>query len=259
MKYDLVVFDMDGTILNTIDKDTQAEQDEIKVDLTSFKIENIVLEISKPQTEGSLNFEITKAIEKDNDYSIEEIKEFTNLKSSLNVVAKNSDIAVLNETTEMVTKLEEPSQKVSIELENNRLSTVTTNEAVAIGVTLENDSIDDVMFINPNFKIIMPKYIEKLDIIAVEVMFDGELKVAETKVYDNEDGTKTIEVQLEGTQTTFNNPIAKNNPINVGKIFNVISIPFIAPFINKSKIGFFSIIPTKTIIKIIIGIDIIEI
>ena len=41
----------DGTILNTIDKDTQAEQDEIKVDLTSFKIENIVLEISKPQTE----------------------------------------------------------------------------------------------------------------------------------------------------------------------------------------------------------------
>lgn len=181
--------------------------------MTSFKIENIVLETSKPQTEGSLNFEITKAIAKDNDYSIEEIKEFTNLKSSLNVVAKNSDIAVLNETTEMVTKLEEPSQKVSIELENNRLSTVTTNEAVAIGVTLENDSIDDVMFINPNFKIIMPKYIEKLDIIAVEVMFDGELKVAETKVYDNEDGTKTIEVQLEGTQTTFNNPIAKGATI----------------------------------------------
>ena len=203
----------DGTLLSTIDKDTKAEQNEIKIDLASFKTENIVLETSKPQTEGSLNFEITKAIEKDNDYSIEEIKEFTNLKSSLNVVAKNSDIAVLNETTEMVTKLEEPSQKVSIELENNRLSTVTTNEAVAIGVTLENDSIDDVMFINPNFKIIMPKYIEKLDIIAVEVMFDSELKVAETKVYDNEDGTKTIEVQLEGTQTTFNNPIAKGATI----------------------------------------------
>ena len=203
----------DGTLLSTIDKDTKAEQNEIKIDLASFRTENIVLETSKPQTEGSLNFEITKAITKDNDYSIEEIKEFTNLKSSLNVVAKNSDIAVLNETKEMVTKLEEPSQKVSIELENNRLSTVTTNEAVAIGVTLENDSIDDVMFINPNFKIIMPKYIEKLDIIAVEVMFDGELKVAETKVYDNEDGTKTIEVQLEGTQTTFNNPIAKGATI----------------------------------------------
>lgn len=203
----------DGTLLSTIDKDTKAEQDEIKINLASFKTENIVLETSKPQTEGSLNFEITKAIAKDNDYSIEEIKEFTNLKSSLNVIAKNSDIAVLNETTEMVTKLEEPSQKVSIELENNRLSTVTTNEAVAIGVTLENDSIDDVMFINPNFKIIMPKYIEKLDIIAVEVMFDGELKVAETKVYDNDDGTKTIEVQLEGTQTTFNNPVAKGATI----------------------------------------------
>lgn len=203
----------DGTLLSTIDKDTKAEQDEIKIDLASFKTENIVLETSKPQTEGSLNFEITKAIEKDNDYSIEEIKEFTNLKSSLNVVAKNSDIAVLNETTEMVTKLEEPSQKVSIELENNRLSTVTTNEAVAIGVTLENDSIDDVMFINPNFKVILPQHVENVEVITVEVMFDDELKVAETKTYDNDDGTKTIEVQLEGTQTTFNNPIAKGATI----------------------------------------------
>ena len=71
----------------------------------------------------------------------------------------------------------------------------------------------EIGVINPNFKIIMPKYIEKLDIIAVEVMFDGELKVAETKVYDNDDGTKTIEVQLEGTQTTFNNPVAKGATI----------------------------------------------
>lgn len=203
----------DGTLLSTIDKDTKAEQDEIKIDLASFKTENIVLETSKPQTEGSLNFEITKAIAKDNDYSIEEIKEFTNLKSSLNAVAKNSDIAVLNETTEMVTKLEEPSQKVSIELENNRLSTVTTNEAVAIGVTLENDSIDDVMFINPNFKVILPQHVESVEVLTVEVMFDDELKVAETKTYDNDDGTKTIEVQLEGTQTTFNNPIAKGATI----------------------------------------------
>jgi len=203
----------DGTLLSTIDKDTKAEQNEIKIDLALFKTENIVLETSKPQTEGSLNFEITKAIAKDNDYSIEEIKEFTNLKSSLNAVAKNSDIAVLNETTEMVTKLEEPSQKVSIELENDRLSTVTTNEGVAIGVTLENDSIDDVMFINPNFKVILPQHVESVEVLTVEVMFDDELKVAETKTYDNDDGTKTIEVQLEGIQTTFNNPIAKGATI----------------------------------------------
>ena len=203
----------DGTLLSTIDKDTQAEQDEIKVDLTSFKTENIVLETSKPQTEGSLNFEITKAIEKDNDYSIEEIKEFTNLKSSLNVVAKNSDIAVLNETTEIVTKLEEPSLKVKIEMEQDRLSTVTTNEDVSITATLENDSMDDIMYINPNFKVILPPNIEKLDVKTVEVLFDEELKIAETKTYDNEDGTKTIETQLEGQQSKFNNPIMRGASI----------------------------------------------
>ena len=203
----------DGMILNTIDKDTQSEQDEIKVDLTSVKTENIVLKISKPQTEGSLNFEITKAIERDNDYSIEEIKEFTNLKSSLNVVAKNSDIAVLDETTEMVTKLEEPSLKIKIEMEQDRFSTVTTNEDVSITATLENDSMDDIMYINPNFKVILPPNIEKLDVKTVEVLFDEELKIAETKTYDNEDGTKTIETQLEGQQSKFNNPIMRGASI----------------------------------------------
>ena len=142
----------DGTILNTIDKDTQAEQDEIKVDLTSFKIENIVLETSKPQTEGSLNFEITKAIAKDNDYSIEEIKEFTNLKSSLNVVAKNSDINIVNQSIDNITQLKEPTQKVNITTNNDRLSTVEKNDNIELKITLENDGADDLMYTNPKIK-----------------------------------------------------------------------------------------------------------
>ena len=131
----------DGTLLSTIDKDTKAEQNEIKIDLASFRTENIVLETSKPQTEGSLNFEITKAIEKDNDYSIEEIKEFTNLKSSLNVVAKNSDINIVNQSIDNITQLKEPTQKVNITTNNDRLSTVEKNDNI-------HENISEISFCN---------------------------------------------------------------------------------------------------------------
>lgn len=199
----------DGNALSTIDKDTKASKDEIKIDLSTYKLENISIETSKPKAEGNLNFEITKAIAKDTDYSTEEIKEFTNLKSTMNVVAKNSDIDVLNETTEVVTQLNEPTQKIGVSVSNDRWSTVTTNENVVITVVLENDSADDIMYVNPTFKVILPQNIEKLEVLTVQSLYDDGLKVAEIKSYDNEDGTKTIEAKLEGEQTIYNNPTAQ--------------------------------------------------
>lgn len=43
----------DGTLLSTIDKDTKAEQNEIKIDLASFKTENIVLEHQNHRLKGA--------------------------------------------------------------------------------------------------------------------------------------------------------------------------------------------------------------
>lgn len=203
----------DGTLLSTIDKDTKAEQNEIKIDLASFKTENIVLETSKPQTEGSLNFEITKAIEKDNDYSIEEIKEFTNLKSSLNVVAKNSDINIVNQSIDNITQLKEPTQKVNITTNNDRLSTVEKNDNIELKITLENDGADDLMYTNPKIKVNLPQGIEEINIKSARIFFDEELKLENISVHTNEDGTKVIETALHGSQTRYNNPSAQGTTV----------------------------------------------
>lgn len=203
----------DGTLLSTIDKDTKAEQNEIKIDLASFKTENIVLETSKPQTEGSLNFEITKAIAKDNDYSIEEIKEFTNLKSSLNVVAKNSDINIVNQSIDNITQLKEPTQKVNITTNNDRLSTVEKNDNIELKITLENDGADDLMYTNPKIKVNLPQGIEEINIKSARIFFDEELKLENISVHTNEDGTKVIETALNGSQTRYNNPSAQGTTV----------------------------------------------
>ena len=54
-------------------------------------------------------------------------------------------------------------------------------------------------------------------------------------------------------------PIATNSPINVGKIFKLISIPSVAPFKNTSKTFTFSSKALKIMLNITKGIAIIEI
>ena len=57
----------------------------------------------------------------------------------------------------------------------------------------------------------------------------------------------------------FNIPIETNNPTNVGNIFKLISTPSAAPFKKISKTFFLSFSASLIIIKITIGIAIIEI
>ena len=56
----------------------------------------------------------------------------------------------------------------------------------------------------------------------------------------------------------LNAPIAKNNPISVGKIFITIFNPSFAPFKNMSKTFFLSKIPYNNIIRMIAGTAIVE-
>lgn len=56
-----------------------------------------------------------------------------------------------------------------------------------------------------------------------------------------------------------NAPIAKNNPISVGKIFKVVSNPSLVPSIKISKTFFFSNTPYNIIINITNGTAIIDI
>ena len=55
-------------------------------------------------------------------------------------------------TKEALIKLEEPTQKASITANKESLSTIIENTDVEIKATLENDSIDDVMYENPTVK-----------------------------------------------------------------------------------------------------------
>lgn len=208
------ILDVDGVILQTINKDTTDENGNIVVDLSKFDDNDIKIQTSKPIKEGNINFEITKAVAKDIKYSEEQLKELAIIRTSVVGIAKKETKEVANTERTNNVILIEPIQKTEITINNNRLSTITQNKNVEIKVILENDSIDDVMYKNPTVKVDLPTNIEQLELVKEpEIFFDDQLRVLESKIIDNEDGTKSIIATLEGIQTKYNNVAAKGATI----------------------------------------------
>lgn len=200
-----------GTTLATINKDTEVKNNRIEVNLVPFKTNSITIKTSKPQAEGNVIFEITKALAKNIEYSTSQLKSFTQIKTQVTGTAKNSDIDIVSTESTKNVDLTEPTQKASITTSNNRLSTIVKNENVEIKVTLENDSADDTMYTNPKIKITFPENIETINVKDCKVYFDDELEIDNDSIksYENNDGTKTLEFKLKGTQTKYNNAAAK--------------------------------------------------
>ena len=212
---EITILNEAGTTLATINKDTEVKDNKIVLNLATFNTNSIIIKTSKPQPEGNIIFEITKALAKNIEYSTSQLKNFTQIKTQVTGTAKNADTDIVNTESTKNIDLTEPTQKASITTSNNRLSTIVKNENVEIKVTLENDSADDTMYSNPTIRITFPANIETLTIKDSKVYFDDELEIDEgsIKSYENENGTKTLEFKLKGTQTKYNNAAAKGATI----------------------------------------------
>ena len=208
---EITILNEAGTTLATINKDTEVKNNRIEVNLVPFKTNSITIKTSKPQAEGNVIFEITKALAKNIEYSTSQLKSFTQIKTQVTGKAKNSDIDIVSTESTKNVDLTEPTQKASITTSNNRLSTIVKNENVEIKITLENDSADDTMYTNPKIKITFPENIETINVKDCKVYFDDELEIDNDSIksYENNDGTKTLEFKLKGTQTKYNNVAAK--------------------------------------------------
>lgn len=208
---EITILNETGTTLATINKDTEVKDNKIVVNLVPFNTNSITIKTSKPQAEGNVIFEITKALAKNIEYSTNQLKSFTQIKTQVTGTAKNTDTDIVSTGNTKNIELKEPTQKASITTSNNRLSTIVKNENVEIKVTLENDSADDTMYTNPKIKITFPENIETINVKDCKVYFDDELEIDEDSImsYENGDGTKTLELKLKGTQTKYNNVAAK--------------------------------------------------
>lgn len=207
----VVIKDQNDMVLTIIDNGTSVdEQGNIVFKYTTQDVNKIKIETSKPIAEGIIEIENKKSIKATTEYTTEQIKLMSSLRTAMQVKTENADS---EETAEM--ELNETVTKAELEVSNTNLSTIIKNENVEIKAILLSDSNKYDLYKNPVLEITLPSQVENIEIKSADVLFTTEMQIKSTDILKNADGTQTIKVVLEGEQTEY----IQNN---VNKGINVI-------------------------------------
>ena len=186
----LRILGIDGTIIKEINKDSQTDENgnilvEYPEGVTAIKVET-----TTAVSTGTINLNNTKIIKQD----------------SNNRQTKSSYISIVEKVSEEEAKisLKETSTVAKVQSNKTSLSTLTENNGVEITATLKTNSEENELYKNPNIKISLPSQVENITLNSVKLLYDDELTITSTNVI-NENGSKVLDITLEGEQTKHNN------------------------------------------------------
>lgn len=190
------VYNNNGEVITTLNKDNT----EYKF---GEKAENITFEASRPVIEGILKIENTREI-KPLEYSKTQLEEFSEYKVKLTTSIYKDDAVIITGAETKTIKLENPRTAAKLELSKQNLSTVVTNQGVELRVVLKTTEANSLLYKNPSIEIVLPSYVEKIDIENVKLLYEKELKLTNARIYKNANGSLVITIALEGEQKGYN-------------------------------------------------------
>lgn len=163
---------------------------------------NVIIETSKPESDGELIFNFEKEILGNTNYTKAQMQSVQMIKQEVVGTAINGNETIVEKAQNIQIDLVEPQTTAGLEISNNNLSTVVVNEDVEFKVILNTNSIYNKLYKNPSIVIDLPEYIENINIKNIQLPFETELKIASYDVVNN-NGRKQIVAHLTGTQTAY--------------------------------------------------------
>lgn len=188
----------------------------------------VIIETSKPQTEGTLSIENEKVIKAKEDYGIKvedivKLKEITKIEENKNYIVEedkkdeegqvvtdeNGNIqkqqvekvaVIASKENTIEIEVKEPQTQVDLSVDNIKLSTLTENN-IKLTATLRTDSEKYRLFKNPTIKIELPDGIESISSSGIKLLYGQEtIKIKNAKIQNN----KTLIIEIEGNQNQYN-------------------------------------------------------
>ncbi len=202
----LKVLKEDGTIIKEINKDTEEDVVEIAYEENTNKI---VIQTSKPQKEGEISIEHTKAFPVNvESEKISKIKTQQTIESSKEKEIENTEGTTEKQTEtqelgtqEAVKEIQQSGTNVEMAIDNSNLTNEAIND-VTITAILQSNSAKYGLYKNPKIQIELPEEVEKVVLGDVSVLYTDELSLKDAQVTEK-NGKKVLTVELTGTQTKY--------------------------------------------------------
>ena len=202
----ITVKDLNGNVLFVITNETETNENNDFVVGFEGKVSKVLIETTKPVQEGNLIISNKKA-SKNSMYSREEYKDFEKLVSRVQSLVKYNYVENLVDlgTLEFGTELKNTYTKANLVLDRDNLSTLATNNNVELRIELGNDKDTSDIYSHSVFDILMPSYVQNVEILDSGIMYGEGLNISNIEQFDN-----VIRVTLDGNQEAISSGVLNN-------------------------------------------------
>lgn len=197
--------DENGQTIVVIDKNTKTnENGDIQI-LYYGNTHKVIMETTKPISEGKLLISNEKSITGSLPYNKEQVERFVDLISTSSLWQKETDVKEFFKTEEKQIQIpfEESHTNAKLSINSETFSTLVLNKDVEFKIELGNNTSNSDLYIDPMFDIELPSYIEDVEIKNVKVLYDNELMINSVEKIKNKNAGITLRVNLSGIQTKF--------------------------------------------------------
>ena len=203
---EIKVSDLEGNVLNTINKETKVDEEGNIVIVFTEKYSKLSFETSKPIGEGNLVIKNLKAM---SNTSLDKTT-FANIADVTTKVAIRADYDYVEESVEVgsaeaTTKLVDTTTKATLVMDRETLSTLENNENVELRIELNNAVESSDVYGNSVFEIGLPESIENFEITNTSLLYAEGLEIISTELVDGK-----IIVTVGGVQEGINSGVLTN-------------------------------------------------
>lgn len=187
----ITISDLDGNVLYTINKDTEADDNgNIIINYPNNNLNRILVKTTKPVQEGNLEIYNIKSMKPDTGYTKEELETFNKFEETIKA----------NEVSTVLTMdLLDTTPKADLQFSKEELSTMQENQEMDVRVVLNGTDASMELYNNPLLQITFPDEVEQISLQSdMSLLYEQELQIANSWV----DG-KTVYIELQGQQTSY--------------------------------------------------------
>ena len=207
------IYDQNGNRVAGIDKNTPVDANGNMVITMNQDITALRIETTKPETEGIIIFNISKAIKATTNLSRATITNIQRIDTAVSGNIVSSDMVTEMATKTETTNLKETATKAELYINNTNLTTTAKNENVEIKAILKSNDYTCDLYSNPTVLITLPSEIETLEIKTINLLYSENIQISSYDVITDNNGNKVIRIYMQGEQTEFVTDISKG--INV--------------------------------------------
>lgn len=207
------IYDQNGNRVAGIDKNTPVDANGNMVITINQNVTALRIETTKPETEGIITFNISKAIKATTNLSRATITNIQRIDTAVSGNIVSSDMVTEMATKTETTNLKETATKAELYINNTNLTTTAKNENVEIKAILKSNDYTCDLYSNPTVLITLPSEIETLEIKTINLLYSENIQISSYDVITDNNGNKVIRIYMQGEQTEFVTDISKG--INV--------------------------------------------